>query len=100
MGVNISDHKGQLGMWLSENDGAKFWLSVLTELQKPRHQRHPHCLRGRAQRLFRRDTGCVPADADLIVHREYGTQFPEIHALERLQSGQPYWGWINLPSLV
>ncbi|MGB5278945.1 MAG: IS256 family transposase, partial [Gammaproteobacteria bacterium] len=26
-------HKELLGMWLSENEGAKFWLSILTELQ-------------------------------------------------------------------
>ena len=26
-------HKELLGLWLSQNEGAKFWLSVLTELQ-------------------------------------------------------------------
>jgi putative transposase len=26
-------HKALLGLWLSGNEGAKFWLSVLTELQ-------------------------------------------------------------------
>jgi len=33
LGVNIEGNKELLGMWLSENEGAKFWLSVLTELQ-------------------------------------------------------------------
>ena len=33
LGVNIDGQKELLGMWLSENEGAKFWLSVLTELQ-------------------------------------------------------------------
>ena len=33
LGVNMDGHKELLGMWLSENEGAKFWLSVLTELQ-------------------------------------------------------------------
>lgn len=32
LGVNKEWHKELLGMWLSENEGAKFWLSVLTEL--------------------------------------------------------------------
>lgn len=32
LGVNLEGHKELLGMWLSENEGAKFWLSVLTEL--------------------------------------------------------------------
>ena len=33
LGVNLEGHKELLGMWISENEGAKFWLSVLTELQ-------------------------------------------------------------------
>jgi len=33
LGVNMDGHKELLGMWISENEGAKFWLSVLTELQ-------------------------------------------------------------------
>jgi putative transposase len=33
LGVNIEGHKELLGMWISPNEGAKFWLSVLTEIQ-------------------------------------------------------------------
>ena len=33
LGVNIHGHKELLGLWMSENEGAKFWLSVLTELK-------------------------------------------------------------------
>tara|TARA_R110002167_G_scaffold310429_1_gene515287 strand:+ start:10590 stop:11048 length:459 start_codon:yes stop_codon:yes gene_type:complete len=33
LAVNIEGHKELLGMWISENEGAKFWLNVLTELQ-------------------------------------------------------------------
>jgi putative transposase len=33
LGVNIEGHKELLGMWISENEGAKCWLNVLTELQ-------------------------------------------------------------------
>ena len=32
LGVNMEGHKELLGLWLSENEGAKFWLNVLTEL--------------------------------------------------------------------
>jgi putative transposase len=32
MGINTEGHKELLGLWLSENEGAKFWLTVLTEL--------------------------------------------------------------------
>lgn len=33
LGVNMEGQKELLGMWMSENEGAKFWLNVLTELQ-------------------------------------------------------------------
>jgi transposase-like protein len=33
LGVNAEGHKELLGMWLSENEGAKFWLGILTELK-------------------------------------------------------------------
>lgn len=33
LGVNVEGHKELLGMWISENEGAKFWLSVLTDLK-------------------------------------------------------------------
>jgi putative transposase len=33
LGVNLEGQKEVLGLWASENEGAKFWLNVLTELQ-------------------------------------------------------------------
>src|SRR6202142_3492130 len=33
MGVNMEGHKEILGLWTAQNEGAKFWLQVLTELQ-------------------------------------------------------------------
>lgn len=33
LGINVEGHKELLGMWLAENEGAKFWLNVLTELK-------------------------------------------------------------------
>lgn len=33
MGVNMEGKKEILGLWLAENEGAKFWLSVLNELK-------------------------------------------------------------------
>lgn len=33
LGVNLDGQKELLGIWLSEKEGAKFWLNVLTELQ-------------------------------------------------------------------
>jgi len=33
IGINIDGAKEVLGMWVSENEGAKFWLQVVTELK-------------------------------------------------------------------
>ena len=33
MGVNLEGKKDILGLWTAQNEGAKFWLQVLTELQ-------------------------------------------------------------------
>ncbi|CCG88529.1 IS256 family transposase [Erwinia piriflorinigrans] len=33
LGINIEGQKELLGIWLAENEGAKFWLNVLTELK-------------------------------------------------------------------
>jgi transposase-like protein len=33
LGVNLAGHKELLGLWLGENEGAKFWLGCLTDLK-------------------------------------------------------------------
>ncbi len=33
LGVNLEGRKELLGLWIAENEGAKFWLNVLTELK-------------------------------------------------------------------
>jgi len=33
LGVNFEGKKEVLGLWIAENEGAKFWMGVLTELQ-------------------------------------------------------------------
>jgi putative transposase len=33
LGINLEGHKELLGLWLGENEGAKFWLSCLTDLK-------------------------------------------------------------------
>jgi putative transposase len=41
LAVNIDGYKELLGMWISPDEGAKFWLSVLTEI----HNRGVHMVR-------------------------------------------------------
>jgi transposase-like protein len=34
LGINLAGEKEVLGLWLAESEGAKFWLSVVTELRQ------------------------------------------------------------------
>jgi putative transposase len=33
IGVNVEGHKEVLGLWISEQEGAKFWMNVITEIK-------------------------------------------------------------------
>jgi putative transposase len=33
LGINVTGQKELLGMWITQNEGSKFWLAVLTELK-------------------------------------------------------------------
>ena len=45
MGVDLDGRKDVLGLWTSSNEGAKFWLAVLTELRN-RGVRQEFCVNG------------------------------------------------------
>ena len=51
LGVDMDGQKELLGMWIAQNEGAKFWLSVFDSAAEPRTQGHLHCVCGWAHRL-------------------------------------------------
>ena len=51
LGVRADGTKEILGLWLEQNEGAKFWLRVMNELKNPRRRGHSHRHRRRAQGL-------------------------------------------------
>jgi len=52
IGITLEGKKDLLGMWLTDNEGAKFWLSIVTELKKQRRERYPDCLCRWSERIF------------------------------------------------
>ncbi len=78
LGVNLEGHKELSGLWLSGNEGAKFWLNLLTELQN----------RGVKNILI----ACVdglkgfPDAINTALYCAYATELDEVGALERLQA--------------
>ncbi len=72
LGVNLEGHKELLGLWLGENEGAKFWLSCLTDLKNRGLQRHLRGLHRWAVGLPRGDSRRLPAGDRAVVHRASG----------------------------
>ncbi len=73
LALNLSGKKEVLGLYLSESEGANFWLSVLSDLQNRGGQGHPDCLRGRTDRLPGGDKKHLPADRSPVVHHSSDT---------------------------
>ena len=42
--LEIDEQRDILGMYIGENESAKFWLTVLNNLKKPRGCGYAHCL--------------------------------------------------------
>ncbi|SCC67369.1 Transposase, Mutator family [Kosakonia oryziphila] len=68
LGINTEGQKELPGMWLAENEGAEFWLSVLMELKN----RGLQDILITSEGLSGCDKQCLPADPYPAVHHPYG----------------------------
>src|ERR1019366_10291624 len=88
IGVDEEGRKDVLGLWSSANEGAKFWLGVMTELRN-RGLRDParclHPLHGRPQRFSRCHWARVSQGAGADLHRAHDPRELELCGLERAQ---------------
>ncbi|SCB84411.1 Transposase, Mutator family [Kosakonia oryziphila] len=76
-GINTEGQKALPGMWLAENEGAKFWLNVLTELKNRGLQDILiACVDG--LKGFPDAKQRLPADPYPAVYHPYGTQQPRV----------------------
>jgi Transposase, Mutator family len=59
MGISVDGERDVLGLWVgpSGGEGAKQWMTMLTELRKPRHRRRVHPLLRRVEGPARGDLG-------------------------------------------
>src|SRR6056297_473293 len=86
LGVTRDGQREVLGLWLAENEGAKFWLSVMNELKNRGGPGHPDRRRGWAEGLPRSDHGGLPGRHGPDLHRTPGAPFPELLFLEGPQA--------------
>ena len=86
LGVNLEGEKECLGLWINETEGAKFWLSVLTELkERGVEDIFIACVDGLTG--FPGDRSGVPENSYAALHRPHGAPFAEVCDVERSQSG-------------
>lgn len=52
IGIDLDGSKDVLGMWIGENESAKFWLSVLNELKNHWGTGYSHCVCGQPDGLL------------------------------------------------
>ncbi len=84
LGVNLEGHKELLVMWLSENEWAKFWLNVLTELQ---NRSVRDILIACVDSLKGFPDAINTAFPNIQLYNcAYATELDEVAALERLQA--------------
>ena len=82
LGVRADGAKEVLGLWLEQNEGAKFWLRVMNELKEPRRRGYPAGRRRRPQGLPGGDHRRVPGGDRPDLHRPSAAQFHGLRLLE------------------
>jgi len=87
LGVDREGQKEVLGLWVAQQEGAKFWLQVLTELKNRGGEGYLDRLCGWAERISRGHRSGVSEDRGAVVHRTSGAGFTELRALEAAQVG-------------
>ena len=91
MGVNLDGERDVLGMWVGPTggEGAKFWMTVLTELRNRGIGDTLHRVLRRAQGPARVDPGHLAAGRRAAVRRAPGALVAALHVQEALGAGLP-----------
>jgi hypothetical protein len=88
LGVRADGTKEILGLWLEQNEGAKFWLRVMNELKKPWRRGRIDRRRRRPQRVCRRDYRRLSAGDGPDLRCSSAAPQPRFRLLERPQAGR------------
>ena len=87
IGIALAGQKEVLGLWPSANEGAKFWLQVLTEMQNRGLKDILHRVCGWAEGFPSGDRNGVSENDGAVVHRAHGAGQLELRELETAQAG-------------
>ena len=91
IGVNLDGERDVLGLWLGPTggEGAKQWMTMLTELQEPWCRRRVDRLLRRAEGSARRDPGDVARRDGADLCRAHGPQLVALRVEEALVGDHP-----------
>ena len=78
LGITTEGHKELLGIWISEQEGAKFWLRVLTDLQSRGSEGNFYSLCGWTKGISGSDRKCISKGKGTALYCPYGSQFIEV----------------------
>src|ERR1700674_742919 len=88
LGVDMEGQKELLGMWIAQTEGAKFWLSVFTELQnRGVKDIFIACVDGLTG-LPEAIEAVYPREPGAIVHGASDAQLPAVCVLQAHESGR------------
>jgi putative transposase len=87
LGVDMEGQKELLGMWMSQNEGARILAGGVHRTAKPWPQRYLHRLYGWTHRPSRSRRDTLPADARATLSGAYGAQLAQICLLQTSQRG-------------
>src|SRR5437899_4092142 len=85
LGVDREGQKGVLGLWVAQQEGAKFWLQVLTELKSRGVKDIFIACVGGLKRVSGSDRNPLSPHRSAAVHRASGAGLAELCALEAPQ---------------
>ena len=88
IGVNLDGRKDVLGMWVGENESAKFWATVLNSLRNWGGSGYFHCLHGQFGGVWRGDSCQLPTDRASELYHPPAAQFQQVCVLQGPES--PY----------
>lgn len=71
LAVTLEGKNELLGLWMSENEGSKFWLAILRASNQGRSGDF-HCLRRRPVRISRSHQYCLSPSQSPALHRAHG----------------------------
>ena len=88
IGVNLEGDRDVLGMWFLENRGRQVLAAGALRAQPARRLRRARLLRRRADRLPRRDRGCLPSDLGANMRGAPDPLVIAVRALQRQEEGR------------